>query len=138
MSKHVAVLMGGLSAEREVSFAGGRPAVEALEARGYQVTPIDVDRTLCQQLAKAKPDVVYNALHGPFGEDGTVQGMLEILGHSLQPFRRACLGPCHGQGHGQEGFCRCRHPLPKKRDDHHRSAARERADGPALCGQAKP
>ncbi len=80
MSKHVAVLMGGLSAEREVSFAGGRPAVAALEARGYRVTAIDVDRTLCQQLAQAKPDVVYNALHGPLGEDGTVQGMLEILG----------------------------------------------------------
>ncbi len=80
MSKHVAVLMGGLSSEREVSFAGGRPAVAALEARGYRVTAIDVDRTLCQQLANAKPDVIYNALHGPFGEDGTVQGMLEILG----------------------------------------------------------
>ncbi len=80
MSRHVAVLMGGLSAEREVSFAGGRPAAAALEARGYRVTAIDVDRTLCRKLAEAKPDVVYNALHGPLGEDGTVQGMLEILG----------------------------------------------------------
>ncbi|MGH1478480.1 MAG: D-alanine--D-alanine ligase [Geminicoccales bacterium] len=80
MSKHVAVLMGGLSAEREVSLTGGRAAITALEERGYKVSAIDVDRTLCQKLAETKPDVVYNALHGPFGEDGTVQGMLEILG----------------------------------------------------------
>jgi D-alanine-D-alanine ligase len=79
MSKHVAVLMGGLSAEREVSLTGGRAAVTALEERGYRVSPIDVDRRLCQQLAEVKPDVVYNALHGPLGEDGTIQGMLEIL-----------------------------------------------------------
>lgn len=80
MSKHVAVLMGGLSAEREVSFTGGRAAVEALEQRGYRVSAIDADRELCRKLADAKPDVVYNALHGPYGEDGTVQGLLEILG----------------------------------------------------------
>jgi len=80
MSKHVAVLMGGLSAEREVSLTGGRAAITALEERGYKVSAIDVDRALCQKLAETKPDVVYNALHGPFGEDGTVQGMLEILG----------------------------------------------------------
>jgi len=80
MSKHVAVLMGGLSAEREVSFMGGRAAVKVLEERGYRVSGIDADRDLCRKLAEAKPDVVYNALHGPYGEDGTVQGMLEILG----------------------------------------------------------
>lgn len=80
MSRHVAVLMGGLSAEREVSLTGGQAAVIALEERGYKVSAIDVGRHLCQQLAEAKPDVVYNALHGPLGEDGTVQGMLEILG----------------------------------------------------------
>ncbi|MGI9420664.1 MAG: D-alanine--D-alanine ligase [Geminicoccaceae bacterium] len=80
MSRHVAVLMGGLSAEREVSLMGGRSAVKALEERGYRITAIDADRELCRKLAEAKPDVVYNALHGPYGEDGTVQGMLEILG----------------------------------------------------------
>ncbi len=80
MSKHVAVLMGGLSAEREVSFTGGRLAVTALEEKGYRVSAIDVDRDLCRKLAETKPDVAYNALHGPYGEDGTVQGMLEILG----------------------------------------------------------
>lgn len=80
MNKHVAVLMGGLSAEREVSLMGGRAAVKALEARGYRVSTIDADRDLCRKLGEAQPDVVYNALHGPYGEDGTVQGMLEILG----------------------------------------------------------
>lgn len=80
MSRHVAVLMGGLSAEREVSLTGGQAAVTALEMRGYRVSAIDVDRALCQRLAETRPDVVYNALHGPYGEDGTVQGMLEILG----------------------------------------------------------
>ena len=80
MSRHVAVLMGGLSAEREVSMTGGRAAAEVLERRGYQVSTIDADRELCRKLAQVQPDVVYNALHGPYGEDGTVQGMLEILG----------------------------------------------------------
>lgn len=80
MSRHVAVLMGGLSAEREVSLMGGRAAAAALEARGYRVSTIDADRELCQKLAAVKPDVIYNALHGPYGEDGTVQGLLEILG----------------------------------------------------------
>ncbi len=80
MSRHVAVLMGGLSAEREVSLTGGRAAAEALGARGYRVSTIDADRDLCRRLAAVKPDVVYNALHGPYGEDGTVQGLLEILG----------------------------------------------------------
>jgi D-alanine-D-alanine ligase len=80
MSRHVAVLMGGLSAEREVSFTSGRAAAAALEARGYRVSTIDADRRLSQKLDAIKPDVVYNALHGPYGEDGTVQGLLEILG----------------------------------------------------------
>lgn len=80
MSRHVAVLMGGLSAEREVSLTGGRAAALALEAKGYRVSTIDADRDLCRKLATVKPDVVYNALHGPYGEDGTVQGLLEILG----------------------------------------------------------
>ncbi len=80
MSRHVAVLMGGLSAEREVSLTGGRAAAKALEARGYRVSTIDADRDLCRKLATVRPDVVYNALHGPYGEDGTVQGLLEILG----------------------------------------------------------
>jgi D-alanine-D-alanine ligase len=80
MSRHVAVLMGGWSAEREISLIGGRAAVAALEGHGYRVSPVDVGRDLAERLAELRPDVVYNALHGRFGEDGTVQGLLEIMG----------------------------------------------------------
>jgi len=79
---HVAVLMGGWSAEREVSLVSGAAVCRALEARGYRVTAVDVQRDL-EGLLKAltpKPDVVFNALHGRGGEDGTVQGVLEFLG----------------------------------------------------------
>jgi D-alanine-D-alanine ligase len=78
--RHVGVLMGGWSAEREVSLVSGQAAVEALRARGWQVSPIDVGRDLPAVLAELRPDVVYNALHGRFGEDGTVQGLLEVMG----------------------------------------------------------
>jgi D-alanine-D-alanine ligase len=79
MRKHVAVLLGGLSAEREVSLRSGQACADALEAQGFKVTRIDVDRTLGQRLADLRPDLVFNALHGQFGEDGIVQGILEML-----------------------------------------------------------
>jgi D-alanine-D-alanine ligase len=74
--KHVAVLMGGFSSERPVSLASGVPCADALEAEGYRVTRVDVGRDVSQVLAELKPDVAFNALHGPFGEDGTIQGIL--------------------------------------------------------------
>ena len=77
--KHVAVLMGGWSAERPVSLSTGRECAAALERAGYRVTSVDVDRNIAQTLAELKPDVAFNALHGPFGEDGTIQGLLELL-----------------------------------------------------------
>jgi len=77
---HVAVLMGGWSAEREVSLRSGAACARALEGEGYKVTTIDVDRDLAQRLKEVSPDVCFNALHGRFGEDGCVQGMLECLG----------------------------------------------------------
>jgi D-alanine-D-alanine ligase len=80
MRRHVAVLMGGWSAEREVSLVSGSAASAALRERGYRVSEIDAGRDLAQRLAEVCPDVVYNALHGRFGEDGTVQGLLEIMG----------------------------------------------------------
>ena len=78
--KHVAVLFGGWSAERPVSLASGKECADALEQAGYRVTRIDVARDIAEVLAKLRPDVVFNALHGPYGEDGTMQGVLEILG----------------------------------------------------------
>jgi D-alanine-D-alanine ligase len=80
MSKHIAVLMGGWSAEREISLRSGQACAAALERLGYRVTPIDVDRDIAAVLTQVKPDVALNVLHGRPGEDGTVQGLLEILG----------------------------------------------------------
>jgi D-alanine-D-alanine ligase len=80
MAKHIAVLMGGWSAEREVSLRSGHACAEALVRRGYQVTEIDVTREVASVLTAAKPDVALNVLHGRPGEDGTLQGLLEILG----------------------------------------------------------
>ena len=76
---HVAVLMGGWSAEREVSLNSGKACAAALEGEGYRVTRIDVDRHLPERLRDLAPDVCFNALHGKGGEDGTVQGILEVL-----------------------------------------------------------
>jgi D-alanine-D-alanine ligase len=76
---HVAVLMGGLSAEREVSLNSGKACAAALETAGYKVTLIDAGRDLADQLRPVKPDVCFNALHGRWGEDGCVQGLLELL-----------------------------------------------------------
>lgn len=82
MSKHVAVLLGGRSPERDVSLVSGRKVIEALEAKGYQVSPIDPrDADWIDQLNGVKPDVVFNALHGDWGEDGRVQGVLDYLGY---------------------------------------------------------
>jgi D-alanine-D-alanine ligase len=80
MGKHVAVLMGGWSAEREVSLRSGAACAEALVRLGYRVSRIDVGRDIAAVLTELKPDLALNILHGRPGEDGTLQGVLEILG----------------------------------------------------------
>lgn len=82
MSKqiHVAVLMGGWSNERPVSLMSGNGVADALEKLGYQVSRVDMDRNVAQVLAALRPDIVFNALHGVPGEDGSVQGMLDLMG----------------------------------------------------------
>ena len=77
---HVAVLMGGWANERPVSLMSGNGVADALESRGHKVTRIDMDRKVAQRIAEVAPDVVFNALHGVPGEDGTVQGMLDLMG----------------------------------------------------------
>jgi D-alanine-D-alanine ligase len=80
-SLHVVVRMGGWSSEREVSLTSGRGVAEALRERGWSnVTELDMDRDVARRLAELKPDVVFNALHGTPGEDGTVQGMMDLMG----------------------------------------------------------
>ncbi|NWH08416.1 MAG: D-alanine--D-alanine ligase [Alphaproteobacteria bacterium] len=78
-AKHVAVLLGGLSAEREVSLVSGRDCAAALREAGYKVSEVDVGRDVAAVLTALKPDVCFNALHGRFGEDGCIQGVLEYL-----------------------------------------------------------
>ncbi|WP_397594066.1 D-alanine--D-alanine ligase [Sphingorhabdus sp.] len=77
---HVAVLMGGWSKERPVSLMSGNGVADALEKVGYKVSRVDMDRNIAATLASLKPDVVFNALHGVPGEDGSVQGMLDLMG----------------------------------------------------------
>jgi D-alanine-D-alanine ligase len=76
---HVAVLMGGWSKERSVSLSSGTEVAAALESQGYKVTKVDMDRNVAQVLGGLRPDVVFNALHGVPGEDGSVQGMLDLM-----------------------------------------------------------
>ena len=78
--KHVAVLMGGWSAEREISLRSGQACADAAERGGYRVSRLDVNREVAASLRALKPDVALNVLHGRPGEDGTLQGLLEILG----------------------------------------------------------
>ncbi len=77
---HVAVLMGGWSKERPVSLMSGNGVADALEKAGYKVSRVDMDRNIAATLTSLKPDVVFNALHGVPGEDGSVQGMLDLMG----------------------------------------------------------
>jgi D-alanine-D-alanine ligase len=80
-NKKIAVLMGGLSAEREVSLSSGAAVLDALKNAGYNAAPVVYDGPrLVQDLYEIKPDIVFLALHGKFGEDGTVQGLLETMG----------------------------------------------------------
>jgi D-alanine-D-alanine ligase len=80
---HVAVLMGGWSNERPVSLMSGNGVADALQKVGYTVTRVDMDRNVATVLAELKPDVVFNALHGVPGEDGSVQGMLDLMGINI-------------------------------------------------------
>ncbi|MEQ8347605.1 MAG: D-alanine--D-alanine ligase [Sneathiellaceae bacterium] len=80
MAKHVAVLMGGWSAEREVSLVTGAAVVEACRRLGFRTSAVDVGRQVADVLHKLRADTAFNALHGRFGEDGTIQGLLEIMG----------------------------------------------------------
>src|SRR6185369_7727662 len=78
--RHVVVLLGGLSSERDVSLVSGAACADALERMGARVSRVDAGRDLAAVLTRLKPDVCFNALHGAWGEDGCVQGVLETLG----------------------------------------------------------
>lgn len=80
LKKHIGVLMGGWSQEREISLKSGKMVSEALKRQGFQVTEIDVDRNIAEMLKVEKIDIAFIVLHGVPGEDGTIQGLLDILG----------------------------------------------------------
>lgn len=80
--RHIAVLLGGLSSERSISLVSGQACADALERLGARVSRVDAGRDVGEVLSKLNPDIVFNALHGPHGEDGCVQGVLETLGIS--------------------------------------------------------
>src|ERR1700722_18603697 len=77
--RHVAVLLGGLSAEREVSLVSGRACAEPLRWEGFETSEIEPRSDVCEALARIRPDAMFNALHGRWGEDGCVQGLLELM-----------------------------------------------------------
>ncbi|WP_455476483.1 D-alanine--D-alanine ligase [Bartonella sp. B17] len=77
--EHIAVLMGGFSSERSISLSSGSSCADVLEAKGYRVSRVDVDSHIASVLEQLRPDIAFNALHGPFGEDGSIQGILEYL-----------------------------------------------------------
>lgn len=78
-NKHIAVLMGGWNSEREVSLSSGEAVFAVLQKLGYKATKIDFSRDIFAQLNEVKPDIVFNALHGQYGEDGRIQGVLDVL-----------------------------------------------------------
>lgn len=78
-TRHVVVLMGGWNSEREVSLSSGKACANALRNVGFKVTELDVQPDVAERLKALAPDVCFNALHGPFGEDGCIQGLLELL-----------------------------------------------------------
>ncbi len=82
--KHIAVLMGGWSAERDISLQSGKICAAALQRLGFAVSEIDVGRDIAQRLTELQPDCVFNCLHGTYGEDGVIQGVLEVL--ELPPY----------------------------------------------------
>ena len=102
MTRHVAVLMGGWSSEREVSLVSGAAVAGSLRQCGFRVTEIDLQRDLADLVGqlKPRPDVVFNALHGRFGEDGCVQGVLNILGIPYTHSGLLASAVAHGQADG--------------------------------------
>ncbi len=126
--KRVGVLLGGLSSEREVSLRTGAAVAKALRGLGYDVVEIDVGKDLPARLVAEKVEVAFIALHGRYGEDGCVQGLLESHVHPLYRQRRAGLVPGHGQGLRQAGLHRPRHPHAALPRLPHREEARAAVD----------
>ena len=135
--EHVAVLLGGLSSEREVSLSSGKDCADALEGEGYKVTRIDMDRDIAARLKEVAPDVVFNSLHGPMGEDGTVQGVLEILQIPYTHSGVMASSLAMNKELSKAAFAAPpEFRLPNTRSCRVRGCGKRARDGAALCGQA--
>ena len=134
---HVAVLMGGWSAEREISLITGNGVADALESRGHRVTRIDMDRNVAAAARRdLSPDVVFNALHGTPGEDGTVQGMMDLMGLRYTHSGLEDLGDRDRQGADQDGARPPRHPHAGGEGRRQREPLCRRPAAAALCAEA--
>ena len=134
---HVAVLMGGWANERPVSLMAGEGVAKALEARGHRVTRIDMDRQVAARIAEAAPDVVFNALHGVPGEDGTVQGMLDLMGVPYTHSGLATSVIAIDKQLTKQRADPAWHPDARRTDRQERGTVRARSAGAALCAQAR-
>lgn len=123
MTTHVAVLMGGWSSEREVSLVSGAACAKALQEAGYSVTTIDIQRDMGTLLTRLypKPDVIFNALHGPYGEDGCIQGFLNIINipytHSGVMASALAMDKPMAKRLFEQAGIKCAHHIMAKRDD---------------------
>ena len=133
---HVAVLMGGWSTERPVSLMSGEGVAKALESRGHTVTRIDMGRDVALKLAEARPDVVFNALHGTPGEDGTVQGMMDLMGLTYTHSGLATSVIAIDKELTKQALVPARHSDARRADRRNRGALPARSAGAALCAQA--
>ena len=133
----IAVLKGGRSAEREVSLVSGRECAAALRQEGFEVVEIDAGADLAAALAAAKPDVVFNALHGRWGEDGCVQGLLEWLGIPYTHSGVLASALAMDKTRAKQVFAAAGLPVARGHDRLPRAHPRGAPDGAALRGEAE-
>ena len=135
-SERIAVLMGGRSAEREVSLSSGRGVIKALAEEGFEPVDVDPGDNPGDQLFRAKPDAVFNALHGRFGEDGTVQGLLELMRLPYTHSGVLSSALAMHKERTKDVYRAAGLPVVKSIVVDRREAAAAASDGAALCGQA--
>ena len=133
---HILVLMGGWANEREVSLMSGKGVADALEWRGHRVTRLDMGRDVAARIAEAAPDVVFNALHGVPGEDGTVQGMLDLMGVPYTHSGLATSVVAIDKELTKQALVPHGIPMPGGRIVRSARTVRTRSAGAALCAEA--
>ena len=123
--KRIGVLMGGTSAEREVSLRSGNAIYKALQGSGYNVVAIDAGPDICNVLNREKVELAFLALHGGCGENGSIQGMLEVLGIKYTGSGSTCVRTRHGQGGIEKDIPLPRYPGAAFCDSEKRAGSRE-------------